>query len=147
MINHNKIFVLIALGAMAYWCNPVQALESILVLHTEKGPHDIIGPQDNGPQDTSTTGGDTTVGTTSITKVEEKVSVRIYPMPATNYFILETNHPSNTARFILYSLQGKELVEFEAKERVDISTLPRGTYIIRAKDATLGIRSEKVLLH
>ena len=131
---------------MAYWCNPVQAQESILVLNYEKGPYDIINPQDEGPQDTSATGGDTAVGATSFRKVEQQTSVKIYPMPATNYFILDINSPGLPVEFILYSIQGKQILEFHSSESIDISALPRGTYVIRAKDTTLAIRSERVYL-
>ena len=61
----------------------------------------------------------------------------LFPNPANNYIIVQSDNPIGTIR--LYDLSGKELKSFSSVQnkrfRIDITTLPKGVYFIKTASA------------
>jgi hypothetical protein len=77
----------------------------------------------------------------SFTGVEypaQKPHFQCYPNPAQNTLTIET---PNKADFLLFNVMGEMLREItvNSKENIDISFLPKGMYLLRAKNAGAGI--------
>lgn len=121
MTNFNRIYVWIALSALAFWCHPVLAQERVIRLD------DII----NQP-DSAGTGNDSVLNPTAVYE-SPKMIVKVYPNPATHQLTLEL--PGDEKEyFILIAMDGRVIREFLNGGPVDISMIPRGTYFILLKD-------------
>lgn len=61
-------------------------------------------------------------------------TIAIYPSPASDYIVIETNTPSDQNEIIsIYNIQGQlvhEQVLLEMKSRIDVSNLTKGIYIV-----------------
>jgi hypothetical protein len=148
MTNYNRMYVFIALGAMAYWARPVEAQVGLREPNNETTPFDIIKPPAEAGIDTSTTGGDTAHnGTTSYNQVIVRKGISTYPVPATTYFIVDVGPEHQTALFDLYTMTGQLVRRFRASDQVDVSALKPGTYFIRPNNAALPFRSTKILVN
>lgn len=64
---------------------------------------------------------------------EAVMSLDIYPNPAANFIMLETEYELNEV--ILLGVTGAELARFPYRERIDVSYLPSGAYMIKGMTA------------
>lgn len=145
MITNNRIFVVLALIAMAYWCNPIQAQTRTITLYAEKGPHDIIQPPDEGEQDTGVHQGDTSVKPSSVA-FKEKPSILLFPNPARSYFMVQDGHQQLNHAFRLSNASGQAIREFYGNEQVSISDLPAGIYFVIPLSAESPFRTTKLMI-
>lgn len=79
-----------------------------------------------------------TVGTVGMNMEEKNTSISIYPNPVKTVFRIETK--KNIDQIDIYSLTGKLCLTTNNTKAIDISKLPRGTYIIE-----LIIGKEKII--
>ena len=74
--------------------------------------------------------------TTSIADLYFRSSsaLKIWPNPARDYLMIDTEGSENqeSCYITIYDLQGRKMMKFPLRERIDISSLPQGLYIIIA---------------
>lgn len=69
----------------------------------------------------------------------DETSMHVYPSPATNYITLK-NAPEGEVRITVYRLDGRILINkmlSDGTERIDISNLSRGIYLLKVNNKTL----------
>jgi hypothetical protein len=94
---------------------------------TESGSYQVIVTDANGCSDTSVVFTHT-LGVSNIPGAEK---ITLYPNPATN--MLNITAPMNVT-VTIYSIDGRVAIMQENATRIDISTLPAGTYHVRISD-------------
>ena len=71
---------------------------------------------------------------TGISSIESDFDILVYPNPAKNYVDVSADFPTDEFTVELYNLKGKKIEIYyrtqERKTKLDISHLPKGTYII-----------------
>lgn len=145
MTNYNRMYVFIALGAMAYWSRPVEAQVRLHIPDQENTPYDIIKPPVENVIDTPSFDDDSVQNSaTSYANVLDRKVICTYPVPAINYFVLDISPEYQNELFDLYTLTGQKVTQFQATDRIDVSSLKPGTYIIRPNDVSLPFRSTKI---
>lgn len=81
--------------------------------------------------------------TTSIAKVGSN-QINIYPNPAKDWVMVETDATIET--LYITNLQGSKLVETSLNNKVNISHLPQGIYLLHAETKN-GIITQKIIKH
>lgn len=74
----------------------------------------------------------------SVDEIGNETAFRLYPNPATNYFVLETPTDHSVENLIIYSITGKEVLRLNSfgsprHIQVNIENLRKGMYLISAE--------------
>lgn len=75
---------------------------------------------------------------TSVSEVE-KGKLKLYPNPATDYLVVETPNEEPNARIEIFTIQGVQVLSQKAsggKTQISISSLAKGTYLIRYRSTS-----------
>jgi hypothetical protein len=84
-----------------------------------------------------------------ISKVSTERKLSVYPNPAADAVYVSVDKADKNARILVYSLDGKEVLSQSAssgQNRVDLSALTKGAYILSVSDGTEMIHKEKILV-
>jgi len=75
-----------------------------------------------------------------------KQGIKVYPNPADDYIVVES---SSSVQLNLYNINGKEIISKQgiAEEKIDVSELNPGTYILKANDLkTKLVTTHKIII-
>jgi len=89
--------------------------------------------------------GDDKANSSSTTATAEHIPFfSLYPNPAANYIVVETDQPSQLA---LYNTQGKLLLIklIDGTHKLNLSILPRDVYLLKATDKQGRVYSQKII--
>lgn len=69
----------------------------------------------------------------------------IYPNPAKDFISIASQKVGQIASVEVYQITGKKLKSVQTTQKIDVQTLPKGTYILRVKHKDGSVQTQKFL--